>query len=293
MNQPVSPAVFRHDSSPPVDRWQLRTRTLALGTTPLWMGVVNVTPDSFSDGGRYLDPSAAVDQALKLVAQGADILDIGGESTRPGAMPVDPQEELRRLMPVVEAVTCQTTVPVSIDTSKALVARECLAVGAEIINDISALTGDPAMVAVVVESGCGVCLMHMQGTPDTMQRQPVYSDVVAEVFGYLRERRDAAISAGVASSCIAIDPGIGFGKTVEHNVRLLASAGRFHELGCTLLYGPSGKRFIGQLIGDLTADRTPGTIGVALALAQQGVQVLRVHDVAAVRQAFVLYTSLQ
>jgi dihydropteroate synthase len=273
------------------DGWQLRTKTLALGPTPRWMGIVNITPDSFSDGGRYFDTGAAVDHALQLVADGADILDIGGESTRPGSAAVDAQEELRRVLPVVEAVCRQTSVPVSIDTTKAVVARECLGAGAEIINDITALTGDPAMELVVVQSGCAVCLMHMRGEPATMQRQPEYVDVVAEVLAYLRERRDAVVAAGVAPSRIALDPGIGFGKTLDHNLRLLASAGRFHELGSPLLYGPSRKRFIGELIGDPAADRTGGTIGVALALAQQGVQIIRLHDIAPVRQAHLLCTA--
>jgi len=250
------------------------------------MGVVNVTPDSFSDRGQHLDPRLAIERALQLVEQGADILDIGGQSTRPGAATVDASTELRRVLPVIEAVCSQTTVPVSIDTSKAVVARECLAAGAEIVNDITALTGDSAMATVVAESGCGLCLMHMQGTPATMQQQPEYADVVTDVMAYLKERRDAAVAAGIARERIVLDPGIGFGKTLEHNLRLLSSAHRFHELGQPILFGPSRKRFIGQLIGDLNADRTPGTIGVALALAQQGVQILRVHDVAPVRQAW-------
>jgi dihydropteroate synthase len=268
-----------------VDRWKLRTRTLAVGRVPLLMGVVNVTPDSFSDGGRFLDPAAAVAHGLRLAAEGADILDIGGESTRPGAAPVAADEELRRVLPVIEALCRQAGVPVSIDTSKAVVARAAVAAGAEIINDIRALAGDPEMLVLAAESGCGVCVMHMRGTPQTMQHSPEYADVLQEVFDYLRTRRDALMAAGIEQGRIALDPGIGFGKTTEHNLTLLGNAGQFHELGCPVLVGPSRKRFIGELIGDLQADRTAGTAAVAVALAWQGVQILRVHDVAAVRHA--------
>ena len=261
----------------PADHWMLRTRTLSFGRIPRLMGIVNVTPDSFSDGGKFYDAGAAVEHGLRLAAEGADILDIGGESTRPGAEPVDAQEELRRVTPVVESLCKKAGVPVSIDTSKAVVARQALDLGAEIINDISALTNDPAILPLAVETGCGVCLMHMQGTPRTMQDNPVYADVVAEVIEYLRGRRDALLAAGVAQDRIALDPGIGFGKTTEHNLQLLANIRRFHELGCPVLVGHSRKRFLPNPIS--------GTIEVAMTLARQRVQILRVHDVAAVRQA--------
>lgn len=267
-----------------IDRWTLRTRTLSVGRIPLLMGIVNVTPDSFSDGGHCFDAEAAVEHGLRLVAAGADILDVGGESTRPGSLPVDAQEELRRVMPVVGALCRQTDVPVSIDTSKAIVARHAIHAGAEIINDIAALIGDPAMLPLAVETGCGVCAMHMQGQPRTMQDHPTYQDVVAEVFEYLRERRDMLIAAGVAQDRIALDPGIGFGKTVEHNLQLLANIRRLHELGCPVLIGHSRKRF-------LSPDPSAGTIGVALSMARHGVQVLRVHDVGAVRQALVMFQA--
>ncbi len=255
------------------------------------MGIVNVTPDSFSDGGRYFDASRAVDHALRLVEQGADLLDIGGESTRPYAEPVDVDEELQRVAPVVADVCRRTSVPVSIDTYKAAVARAALDAGAEIINDVTGMVHDPAMPALAAESGAGVCVMHMQGTPQTMQDDPGYDDVVEDVFCYLAARRDALIAAGVAKERICLDPGIGFGKTHEHNLTLLAACRRFHALGCPLLVGPSRKGFIGKVLDDTEADRAAGTIGVVLALAVQGVQIVRVHDVGPVRQALLLFEA--
>jgi dihydropteroate synthase len=254
------------------------------------MGIINVTPDSFSDGGKFTNAEAAVAHALALEKEGADLLDIGGESTRPYAEPVDADEELRRVLPVIAALAAQTSLPLSIDTYKERVARECLAAGAEIINDVTGLA-DPVMAALAVQSGAGVCAMHMQGTPQTMQDNPTYENVVDDVYRYLLDRRDALLAAGVAQDAIALDPGIGFGKTHEHNLTLLAECHRFHELGCPLLLGPSRKGFIGKVLGDKQADRTPGTIGVCLALAQQGVQILRVHDVQAVRQALLLFEA--
>lgn len=282
------------DVSTPFKRaggWQLRSRRLEFGRRPLLMGVLNVTPDSFSDGGRFLEPQAAVDHAWRLVAEGADILDIGGESTRPYAPPVPANEELRRVMPVLEALAGRLPIPISIDTYKAAVAQEALAAGAEIINDVTALGGDPAMLPLVVEREAAVCLMHMQGKPQTMQDNPQYEDVVREVYAYLQARRDAALAAGIPPARIALDPGIGFGKQLEHNLALLQNARRLHELGCPVLVGPSRKRFIGQVLGDLEADRRGGTIGAALALARQGVQILRVHDVGVVRQALQVFEA--
>jgi len=261
---------------------------LNFGRLPLLMGIINVTPDSFSDGGRFFAPQAAVDQGLRLADEGAVILDVGGQSTRPGSSPVDPQEELRRVVPVVAALAEKSSAVVSIDTSKAVVAREAVAAGAQIINDVSALVADPEMLAVAVESHAGVCVMHMQGTPRSMQDKPTYDDVVEDVFRYLRQRRDALTTAGITTDRIAVDPGIGFGKTPEHNLSLLRAAWRFHELGCPVLVGHSRKSFIGVVLDDADCDRTAGTIGAALALARQGVQILRVHDVAPVRQALLL-----
>ncbi|MCC7084293.1 MAG: dihydropteroate synthase [Pirellulales bacterium] len=256
------------------------------------MGIVNVTPDSFSDGGRYYDPKAAVDQALKLVGEGADFIDIGGESTRPYSESVPVQEELDRVLPVVQAVCKQVSVPVSIDTSKADVARAAVDAGVEIINDVTALTGDREMLAVVQASGAGVCAMHMQGTPQSMQDNPNYRDVVADILHFLLDTRDMLEAAGIAREKICLDPGIGFGKTHEHNLTLLAHCWRFHELGCPVLVGHSRKGFIAQVLGDKCANRCAGTIGVACALAAQGVQLLRVHDVGPVKQALQLFEAV-
>ncbi len=255
------------------------------------MGILNVTPDSFSDGGRYFESSAAVDRGLELVAAGADLVDIGGESTRPYSAAVDARTELARVLPVIEALLPHVLVPISIDTSKAAVAREALAAGADLINDVTALTGDARMLDVALESQAGLCVMHMQGTPQTMQENPTYDDVVSEVFGFLRQQRDRLVAAGISAERIALDPGIGFGKSHQHNLTLAAHAWRLHELGCAMLVGPSRKAFIGKVIGDKQADRTAGTVGVALALAAQGVQVIRVHDVAAVRHALLLFEA--
>ena len=272
-------------------RWQLRTRTLEFPRRPLVMGIVNVTPDSFSDGGCFFDASAAVAQALQLVADGADLLDIGGESTRPYAEQVTVDEELRRVLPVFERLAAKVQVPLSIDTSKSAVARAAIEAGAEIINDITGLTGDPAMIDLAIETGTGVCAMHMQGTPQTMQDDPTYSDVVAEIHDYLRERRDALLSARVSRERICLDPGIGFGKTHEHNITLMGHCHEFHDLGCPLLVGHSRKGFLAKLIGDKEADRTNATVGGALALGVQGVQIVRVHDVRAVREAIAVFDA--
>jgi dihydropteroate synthase len=255
------------------------------------MAIVNVTPDSFSDGGRFLDAGAAIEHALNLVADGAEILDIGGESTRPYSEPINADEELRRVLPVIERLTKQVDVPISIDTSKAVVAKAALEAGAQIVNDVTGLEGDAGMVALVRESRAGVCVMHMQGTPQTMQDDPTYADVVGEVCGYLRRRRDALIAAVIEQQRICLDPGIGFGKTHEHNIRLMAHCHEFHVLGCPLLVGHSRKGFLGKLIGDKEADRTSATIGAALSLALQGVQIVRVHDVRAVREALAAFEA--
>ncbi len=271
--------------------WRLRSRELTFSQRPLLMGIVNVTPDSFSDGGLCLDSAAAIDHGLRLAEQGAEILDVGGESTRPYSTPVTAGEELRRVLPVVQALCERTRIPVSIDTSKAAVAAEAVAAGAEIINDVTGLEGDPAMPTLARETGAGVCAMHMQGTPQTMQDDPQYAAVVEDIFAYLRDRRNALLAHGLDRARICLDPGIGFGKTHEHNLTLLAHCGRYHDLGCPLLVGHSRKGFIGKVLGDKQADRTAGTIGVALALARQGVQVIRVHDVLPVRQALLLFEA--
>ncbi|MCC6125402.1 MAG: dihydropteroate synthase [Pirellulales bacterium] len=254
------------------------------------MGIVNVTPDSFSDGGKFLDPEKAVAHALKLVEEGADLLDIGGQSTRPGSEPVSADEELRRVRPVLESLLAKTAVPISIDTFYPGVAEFALEAGVEVVNDVAAFR-DRDMLRLAVQSGCGVVAMHLQGEPKTMQDEPQYDDVVVEVLQFLRWRRDALVEDGVELARIALDPGIGFGKTLQHNLELLANSWRFHALDCPLLFGHSRKRFIGQLLDQPSTDRLPGTLGAALALARQNVQILRVHDVAAVRQAMLLFEA--
>ncbi len=283
--------------------WQLRSRRLALPypggalRRPLVMGIVNVTPDSFSDGGRHADIDAAVAHGRQLVADGADILDVGGESTRPFSEPVSEAEELARVSEVVRRLAIETGVPVSIDTSKAAVAAQAIEMGAEIINDVTGLTGDPAMLAVAYESGAGICAMHMQGTPATMQGDPRYDDVVAEIHDYLRARRDALVAAGIPLQNICLDPGIGFGKTHAHNLALMAAAGRFRDLGCPVLVGHSRKGFVAKVIeGALgrpasEADRDAGTAGAACALAASGIHIIRVHAVAMVRASLELFAA--
>jgi dihydropteroate synthase len=261
---------------------------------PLVMGIVNVTPDSFSDGGRHADVGAAVAHGLALVADGADILDVGGESTRPFSEPVDAAEEWRRVGEVVRRLAREAGVPVSIDTSKAVVAARALEAGAEIVNDVTGLEGDPDMVRVVREHAAGVCAMHMQGTPQTMQVAPRYDDVAAEIHDYLRRRRDVLVAAGIPLERICLDPGIGFGKTHEHNLTLLAEAGRFLDLGVPILVGHSRKGFIGKAIERALgrpateAERDAGTAGAACRLAAAGIQVVRVHAVGIVRAALAL-----
>ena len=261
---------------------------LALERT-LIMGVVNVTPDSFSDGGRYLAADAATAHALRLEAEGAGILDIGAESTRPGAEPVDLQEELRRVMPVIEALAPRARARLSIDTRKAEVMRRAAQSGAALINDVSALTHDPGALEVAAETGLAVVLMHAQGDPRTMQDSPHYADVVLDVYDWLGARIDACERAGIPRSRLIVDPGIGFGKTLAHNLALLGASSIFHGLGCPILLGASRKSFIGELTGADVADRLPGSIAAALLGARQGVQILRVHDVAATRQALAVW----
>lgn len=246
---------------------------------PLLMGIVNVTPDSFFDGGRFCDPQRAVAHALRLVEEGADLLDIGAESTRPGALPVDEQEERRRLVPVVAAVAKAVSVPISVDTSKAEVAKAAIDAGAIMVNDVTALRGDSAMVGVVAQAGVALVLMHMQGTPDIMQHAPRYDDVVGEVAQFLAERVRYAIDQGVARDRIVVDPGIGFGKTLGHNLDLLANLRVFAELGYPVLVGPSRKGFIGQLTDQSVEARGWGTAGVVALAVEQGANILRVHDV--------------
>jgi len=261
---------------------------------PRLMGIVNVTPDSFSDGGRWLDPGTAVAHGLQLEAEGADILDIGGESTRPGAEPVASEEEVQRVMPVVAALARQVRVPISIDTRNAEVMRRAADAGARIINDVAALGHDPRALPIVAESGLPVVLMHAQGDPRTMQIDPRYDDVVLDVYDWLEARIAACEAAGIARDRIAVDPGIGFGKTRDHNLALIGSLGILHGLGCPILLGASRKSFVGRLSGGApAAGRMPGSVAAALLGAAQGVQVLRVHDVAATRQALAVWEAAQ
>ncbi|QDU87038.1 Dihydropteroate synthase [Pirellulimonas nuda] len=271
--------------------WRLRTRTLSAADGPLLMGIVNVTPDSFSDGGQWADPQRAVDHAMQLVDEGAHILDIGGESTRPGAAPVSESEEVRRTAPVIARLAELTDTPISIDTSKAAVAREAIAAGAEVINDVTGLAGDPAMAPLAAETGAGVCAMHMRGTPQTMQDDPRYDDVVQDVLDYLAGRRDALLAAGIERARICLDPGIGFGKTHQHNLALMQNCWRLHALGQPVLVGHSRKGLLAKLIGDPDRDRTAATVGAALALARQGVQVIRVHQIAPLQDALRTFTA--
>lgn len=261
--------------------WVCRDRVLACSPRPLVMGIVNITPDSFSDGGQFATTERAVAHALQLVADGADILDLGGESTRPGSTPVSLDEERMRVLPVVRELVQLTSVPLSIDTMKAVVAREALAAGASIINDVSAGTFDPAMLEVVAEYQAGFVLMHMQGTPTTMHLNPTYGDVVAEVCVYLAERVAACERAGIPRERIVLDPGIGFGKNQQHSLALLTHLDALAALGLPVLLGVSRKGFIGIVTGRERADRMAGTLAVNVyAAARSTAHILRVHDVA-------------
>jgi len=272
--------------------WHLPDRVLRF-ERPLVMGIVNVTPDSFSDGGRFAAPEAAVDHALRLAAQGADVLDVGGESTRPGSRPVSAAEELRRVLPVVEALHGRTPLPVSVDTSKAEVARACLAAGAHIVNDVTALRGDPDMAEVVRGTGAGVILMHMQGTPATMQVQPHYDDVVRDVDQFFQDRLQALAGLGIARSRTVLDPGFGFGKTDDHNWQLLARLDVFQRHGRPVCLGVSRKGFLGRLTGRPTHERLAASLAAAChALVRGAAQVVRVHDVEETRDAMTVLAAI-
>lgn len=271
-----------------LDRMSLRRHSIAglALDRPRIMGIVNVTPDSFSDGGRHTTTDAAVAHGLRLVEEGAEILDVGAESTRPGSEAVPVEEELARLLPVIEGLRARTAVPISVDTRKAEVMRRAAAAGASIINDVSALTYDPAAMEAAAASGLPVVLMHALGDPKTMQDDPRYDDVLLDVYDFLEARIAACEAAGIALERLVADPGIGFGKTVGHNLALMAGLSIFHGLGVPVLLGASRKRFIGAMTGQpVAADRVAGSVGAALAAAGQGTQILRVHDVAATRQA--------
>jgi dihydropteroate synthase len=264
--------------------WRCGRFALPVGQRTLLMGIVNVTPDSFSDGGRFLEPEAAIAHGRRLVEEGADILDIGGESTRPGAQPVPAQEELRRVLPVLGGLA-GLRVPLSIDTRKPEVARAALDAGASILNDVQALR-QPGMARLAAERGCGVVLMHMQGEPATMQRDPRYADVVQEVRAFLAERAAFAEKAGVARDALCLDPGLGFGKTLEHNVALLRGLGQLRALGHPVLVGASRKRFLALLAGAGEGEaRLPAGLAAAALAVANGADVLRTHDVRATLEA--------
>jgi dihydropteroate synthase len=268
-------------------------KTLACGRRPLLMGILNVTPDSFSDGGGLATPEEAVAHALAMELAGADILDIGGESTRPGAAMVSAEEEQRRVLPVIAALRGRLRIPISIDTWRAATARAAVQAGAEIINDISGLRRDPEMLKVVQETGAGAIAMHMRGTPETMQSMTDYQDLVGELVAYFAETIARCEAAGIPKSRLMLDPGIGFAKTVEQNLELIAATPRFRALGCPVLLGPSRKSFIGKLLNRPDPkDRLWGTAGAVAACARHGADVIRVHDVAEMAQLLKVFSAI-
>lgn len=268
---------------PTISTRHAKDRLIEFPGRPLLMGVVNVTPDSFFDGGRYLDAEAAVAHAVQLVKEGADLLDVGAESTRPGADIVNEAEEHRRAIPVVAAVARAVTVPISIDTSKASVARAALDAGAVLVNDVTALRGDPDMADVVARTGAGIVLMHMHGTPRTMQQAPHYDDVVGEISEFFEERIRFAMAHGIVRRQIILDPGIGFGKLLMHNLMLLAQLRRFVQFECPLLVGVSQKAFLGQLVDRPVQERQWATAAAVAMAVDRGAGILRVHDVKAMK----------
>ena len=259
---------------------------------PRLMGILNVTPDSFSDGGRFIAPDAALAQARAMAAEGADIIDVGGESTRPGALPVAEADEIARTAPVIRAMRDGLGTPISVDTRKSGVARAAAESGAALVNDVSGFTYDAALAPYCAGTGLPVCVMHAQGDPQTMQDSPVYDDVTLDVYDFLAARIDVLVAQGIPRAQIMVDPGIGFGKTQAHNLTLLSRLSIFHGLGCPVLLGASRKKFIGTIGGTQSAaDRMPGSVAVALAGIAQGVQIVRVHDVGATRAAIALWQA--
>ncbi|WP_375554017.1 dihydropteroate synthase [Roseovarius mucosus] len=261
-------------------------------TAPQIMGILNVTPDSFSDGGQHFDPEVALAHARQMASDGAAILDVGGESTRPGAAPVPVEDEITRTAPIISALRAGLTTPISIDTRKAAVAQAAHAVGANLINDVAGLTYDPALAPYAATHALPVCVMHAQGSPETMQQDPRYDHVLLDVYDWLAARIEALEALGIPRARIITDPGIGFGKTVAHNLTLLQNLSLFHSLGCPVLLGASRKRFIGEISRTpVAADRIPGSLAVALGGVAQGVQILRVHDVPETRAALDLWRA--
>jgi dihydropteroate synthase len=273
--------------------WRARQFEFVFPRPVLLMGVVNVTPDSFSDAGAFLDPESAVAHALRLAEEGADIIDLGGESSRPGATPVPEAEELRRVLPVIEKLAAKLAIPISIDTMKPSVARAAVQSGASIINDVAANRDDAEMWHVAAETGAGYVLMHSQGSPETMQKNPVYKDVVAEVNSFFGERLERVAACGVKVEQIVLDVGIGFGKRPEDNLQLLANLRAFNQWERPLLLGASRKSFMRTVSGSPVQDRLAASLACACWAAQQGARIIRVHDVAATRQALAMTEALQ
>ena len=274
------------------NKWLIKGQELHLDT-PLIMGILNVTPDSFSDGGQFIDPSKAVSRAREMLAQGADIIDVGGESTRPGSLPVESMEEISRVVPVISKLASQTDAIISIDTQKSKVAKAALDAGAHIVNDVSAGESDSEMFNLVAESEAGYILMHMQGKPETMQDAPIYSEVLTVVKEYFMERLQVAGQAGIDIKQIVLDPGIGFGKTLSDNLRLMGNIGSIGNLMRPLLLGASRKSFIGMIDNSAVDKRIGGSLAAVLSAYQQGVRLFRVHDVSETRQVLDIFTAIQ
>jgi dihydropteroate synthase len=273
--------------------WRARQFEFRFPRPALIMGILNVTPDSFSDGGRHFDAAQAHDFAERMILEGADLIDVGGESTRPAAAPVSEAEELRRVIPILERLAGRA-IPISIDTMKPVVARAALAAGASVVNDVAANRDDPAMWRIVAEAGAGYVAMHMQGTPPTMQEHPVYENVTAEVDTFFGDRLDRCVAAGMAAEQVVFDPGLGFGKTTAHNLELLANLERFHRWNRPLLVGASRKSFIGQVVGGApVSEREAGSLACACWAVQAGAGIVRTHDVAATRQALRVTEALR
>ncbi|MCX5858911.1 MAG: dihydropteroate synthase [Proteobacteria bacterium] len=270
-----------------------KNQVLELNGIPRIMGILNVTPDSFYDGGRYFDRSQARDQALRMADEGADILDIGGESTRPGAEVVSPEEEIQRVVPLIESLVGKISIPISIDTYKAQVARASLAAGAEMVNDISGLTFDPELVSVVAELGAPVVLMHTIGRPQVMQGNPVYRDLIKEIKEFLAGAIQKAERSGVKPENIIVDPGIGFGKTLEHNLEIINRLADFQDLGKPVMIGPSRKSFIGRILDEPAGERLEGTLAAVAIAAWNGAEILRVHDVRETRKVVRIVTAIK
>jgi dihydropteroate synthase len=274
-------------------QWRCRERTITLGERTLIMGILNVTPDSFSDGGRFHDMDDAVRHVLQMEADGADIIDIGGESTRPGAQPVDEKEELARVIPVIAACATKVRIPVSVDTYKSTVAKQAIEAGAVIVNDISGLRYDPRLAPLVATTGAGIVLMHIKGTPRNMQQDPQYNNLLEDIRLYLQQSREMAVSAGVAGDSIVIDPGIGFGKRMEHNFQIIQELASLAVLKCPILVGPSRKSFIGNTLKLPVDQRVEGTAAAVTACILNGAHIVRVHDVKEMKRVAVIADAIR